>query len=165
MTTAITPANPEMTREGIASHYDDLDEFYREIWGEHVHHGVWHTGRESDTEAAENLVAMVVKAGHIDPGAKVLDIGCGYGATAKILAERHGADVTGMTLSDVQLAYANKNNSVPGKTHFMLQDWYQARCQQRITMWCSPSKAWNTCPISHASSRKPTRPRSPAAKW
>ncbi len=123
----MTPANPEMTREGIASHYDDLDEFYREIWGEHVHHGVWNTGKESDTEAAENLIAMVVKAGHIGPGTKVLDIGCGYGATAKILAERHGADVTGMTLSDVQLGYANTNNSVPGKTHFRVQDWYQSQ--------------------------------------
>lgn len=126
MTATITPANPEMTREGIASHYDDLDAFYREIWGEHVHHGVWHTGRESDLEAAENLVAMVVKAGRIGEGTKVLDIGCGYGATAKILASRHGADVTGMTLSDVQLRYARANNDVPGRTHFMLQDWYES---------------------------------------
>ena len=45
-----------MSHAGVASHYDDLDAFYREIWGEHVHHGVWHTGRESDLEAAENLV-------------------------------------------------------------------------------------------------------------
>ena len=35
------------TIDGAASHYDDLDQFYREIWGEHVHHGVWFTGKES----------------------------------------------------------------------------------------------------------------------
>ena len=114
-----------MTRAGVASHYDDLDSFYREIWGEHVHHGVWHTGRETDTEAAENLIKLVVEGGRIGAGTRVCDVGCGYGATARILAERHGADVTGMTISEVQLRYASENNSVPGKTQFMLCDWYQ----------------------------------------
>ena len=31
---------------GVAVHYDTLDQFYREIWGEHVHHGYWRTGHE-----------------------------------------------------------------------------------------------------------------------
>ncbi|MCX6857747.1 MAG: class I SAM-dependent methyltransferase [Verrucomicrobia bacterium] len=112
------------TIDGAASHYDDLDQFYREIWGEHVHHGVWFTGKETDTEAAENLVKMVAELGRTGPGTEVCDIGCGYGATAKILAERYGANVTGMTISSVQLAYAKAHNDVPGKTHFMLRDWY-----------------------------------------
>jgi tocopherol O-methyltransferase len=114
-----------MTNEGVASHYDDLDAFYREIWGEHVHHGVWHTGRESDTEAAENLVRMVAELGGIKAGTEVCDIGCGYGATAGILAERCGARVTGMTISDVQLRYAQEHNHVAGKTTFLLRDWYK----------------------------------------
>ncbi|MCE9520346.1 MAG: methyltransferase domain-containing protein [Verrucomicrobia bacterium] len=113
-----------MTLGGVASHYDDLDKFYREIWGEHVHHGVWHTGKESDIEAAENLVTMVADAGQIGQGTRVCDIGCGYGATAKILAERRGAEVTGMTISEVQLSYAQEFNAVPGKTTFLLRDWY-----------------------------------------
>lgn len=113
-----------MTHEGVASHYDDLDAFYREIWGEHVHHGVWYTGRESDTEAAENLVKMVAELGQISPGKQVCDIGCGYGATAEILAQKYGAHVTGMTISEVQLKYARDNNTVPGQTSFLLRDWY-----------------------------------------
>lgn len=116
-----------MTLDGVASHYDDLDAFYREIWGEHVHHGVWHTGRESDLEAAENLVQMVAQAGHIKEGQTVCDIGCGYGATAKILAERYGASVTGLTISDVQLHYARQNKTVEGRTIFLKQDWYDNR--------------------------------------
>jgi len=116
---------PQATNEDVASHYDDLDQFYREIWGEHVHHGVWRTGQETDLEAAENLVEMVASLGRTGQGTEVCDIGCGYGATAKILAGRHGANVTAMTISEVQLAYAIANNSVPGKTTFMLQDWYE----------------------------------------
>jgi len=113
------------TNDDVASHYDDLDQFYREIWGEHVHHGVWRTGHESDLEAAENLVAMVAKLGRTGPETEVCDVGCGYGATAKILAQRHGANVTAMTISEVQIAYAKANNLVPGKTTYLLRDWYQ----------------------------------------
>ncbi len=119
-----TAANPDMTHTGIASHYDDLDEFYRDIWGEHVHHGVWLAGNETNQEAAEKLVLMIADAAGIKPGMRVCDIGCGYGATARMLVERFGAEVTGMTLSPVQLAYAQKHNHIPGKTEFLLRDWY-----------------------------------------
>lgn len=112
------------TLAGAASHYDDLDPFYREIWGEHVHHGVWRTGKETDREAAENLVRIVAELGETGPGTEVCDVGCGYGATAKILAERYGAQVTGLTISAVQLAYAETHNSVPGRTRYLLRDWY-----------------------------------------
>jgi tocopherol O-methyltransferase len=132
--TALSPESPAsistlpdsgMTRAGVASHYDDLDQFYREIWGEHVHHGLWLTGHESDLEAAENLVQMVVKEGRISTGIKVCDIGCGYGATAKLEATRHGAEVIGLTISEVQWRYANEHNNVPGRTTYLLQDWYE----------------------------------------
>lgn len=115
----------QMTNAGVASHYDDLDEFYRDIWGEHVHHGVWLTGRETDKEAAEKLVTMAAELGHLKPGTTVCDVGCGYGAPAKIYGERYGANVTGMTLSEVQLRYAQTHNHVPGKTTFLLRDWYE----------------------------------------
>jgi tocopherol O-methyltransferase len=113
------------TIDGAASHYDDLDSFYREIWGEHVHHGMWLSGKETDTEAAENLVTLVAKLGGTGKDTDVCDVGCGYGATAKILAERYGANVTGMTISKMQWRYAQEHNDVPGKTTFLLRDWYQ----------------------------------------
>jgi hypothetical protein len=28
----------ESRPESVAAHYDNLDRFYRDIWGEHVHH-------------------------------------------------------------------------------------------------------------------------------
>lgn len=119
------------TVEGAASHYDDLDAFYREIWGEHVHHGVWEEGDESDREAAEKLVRILADLGGIRSGDKVCDIGCGYGATSRILAERLGAEMTGLTISATQLAYAKANNAVPGRTEFLLRDWYDNRLPAR----------------------------------
>jgi tocopherol O-methyltransferase len=94
------------TAEAVARHYDTLDRFYREIWGEHVHHGLWRSGRETPLEAVEALTALVAEKLALRPGDQVCDVGCGYGGTARLLADRWGCDVTGLTLSEKQLAYA-----------------------------------------------------------
>src|SRR5437667_187331 len=64
----------------VADHYQELDRHYREIWGEHVHHGLWRTGRETPLEAVEQLIAFVAEQAGIRPGDRVVDIGSGYGA-------------------------------------------------------------------------------------
>ena len=52
----------------VAKHYDNLDRFYREIWGEHVHHGLWRTGRETPLEACEALSAAAADRLALKPG-------------------------------------------------------------------------------------------------
>src|SRR5258706_16361251 len=86
----IIPAK-EQTSAAVAQHYDDLDPFYRELWGDHVHHGLWTTGLENPAQAVENLIACGARRLELDPGQHVCDVGCGYGATAQWLAERPGA--------------------------------------------------------------------------
>ena len=67
---AVTPAD-------VARHYDELDPFYRELWGEHVHHGYWTSRGETAAAATENLVTLVAERLALRPGALVGDIGCG----------------------------------------------------------------------------------------
>ena len=86
----------------MASHYDELDRFYREIWGEHVHHGLWLRGDETQAQAVRQLAELVAREAAVEKGTRVVDIGCGYGATARLLAEELGAEVTGMTISEAQ---------------------------------------------------------------
>jgi tocopherol O-methyltransferase len=105
----------------VAAHYDDLDRFYREIWGEHVHHGYWATGRESPAEAAEALVSLLAARLDLEAGQEVVDIGCGYGATARSLARRHGVRVRGLTVSAAQAAHAASRRE-PG-VEIGLRDW------------------------------------------
>lgn len=83
---------------------------YREIWGEHVHHGYWRTRSESCTEAVDALVDLV--AGRLNPsaGEHLCDIGCGYGATAAHRAEEYGVHVTGVTLSTEQERVASSRS-------------------------------------------------------
>lgn len=119
----IAPRRPVSSQE-IARHYDELDAFYRDIWGEHVHHGLWLTGTETPEQAAQQLVERAAQAAAIRAGSTVCDIGCGYGATARWLATEWQAQVTGVTLSSRQCRYAQAQSvdGVPPPT-YLLQDW------------------------------------------
>lgn len=109
------------TGEAVASHYDELDPYYRSLWGQHVHHGLWETGRESAEEAVLAMSHRVAERARITAGQRVCDVGCGYGGTARLLAEDYGARVTGVTVSKCQyegaLALGGDNPT------FVLQDW------------------------------------------
>jgi tocopherol O-methyltransferase len=111
------------TSAAVADHYDELDSFYRDIWGEHVHHGYWVTGQETPAQAAEALVWLVAERLRLSPGDAVCDIGCGYGATAGMLAERYGVAVTGVTLSAAQAAIAATRSPAAGRLDIRRQDW------------------------------------------
>jgi tocopherol O-methyltransferase len=108
--------------EEVADHYDDLDGLYRAVWGEHVHHGLWRTGRETPTEAVEQLAERVAAEAGVVQDSSAVDIGCGYGATARQLATRHGAKVTGLTITPAQYHYAV--GVTPGDNpRYFLRDW------------------------------------------
>ncbi len=112
----------EIAREAVASHYDELDHFYRDVWGEHVHHGLWLRGNESREEAVLQLVDVVANAAEIRTGSRVCDIGCGYGATGRLLAAR-GAQVTGINVSRAQFEFANRQQATAGNPLLVFGDW------------------------------------------
>jgi tocopherol O-methyltransferase len=112
----------KQTAEAVAQHYNSLDQFYRQLWGEHVHHGLWKTGNESVEQATEQLIEKVVEAGKIDEHSYVLDVGCGYGATARLLASRWEAQVTALTLSKSQWEYARAHDPESSNPQYLLGD-------------------------------------------
>ncbi|WP_262299189.1 SAM-dependent methyltransferase [Microvirga sesbaniae] len=118
----IIPREPQSSA-AVAEHYDELDRFYRDIWGEHVHHGLWTTGRETPDGAVEALIAHLADALALVPGQHVCDVGCGYGATAEWLARHHGVRVTGVTLSAAQIGRADQRVVGSPRLRFLRQDW------------------------------------------
>jgi len=116
-------AREKIDATAVAAHYDELDSFYRDVWGEHVHHGLWRTGSETREEAVRALVNLVADAARIRRGMCVCDIGCGYGATARMLVEEREAEVTALTISPAQYAFARSRSEDAANPRFVLCDW------------------------------------------
>ena len=120
----------------VARHYDELDPFYRALWGEHLHHGLWARGDEPPEGAALALVDEVADRAGIGVGTEVCDVGSGYGAVARRLAER-GARVTALTVSASQYRYAvagvrnagvqdaGVRDAASVAPRFLLRDWLE----------------------------------------
>ncbi|HEV2557676.1 MAG TPA: class I SAM-dependent methyltransferase [Microvirga sp.] len=121
----------EQSAAAVAEHYDELDPFYREIWGRHVHHGLWTSGGETPEEATAALVERVAAALGLQSGERACDIGCGYGATAQHLAQAYGVTVTGLTLSPVQAAQAARLSEGDPRLAFHCRDWLANGLQAR----------------------------------
>ena len=99
--------------ESVAAAYDAWteDRLLEYLWGEHVHLG--HYGdppRKRDfREAKADFVHALVHWSGLDrlpPGTKILDVGCGIGGSARILARDYGFDVLGISISPAQVARA-----------------------------------------------------------
>jgi cyclopropane-fatty-acyl-phospholipid synthase len=67
----------------------------------------WEHARDLD-EAQEHKLELICRKLELKPGDKLLEIGCGWGGLARFAAERHGAVVTGITVSKEQLALARE---------------------------------------------------------
>ncbi|MGH7844488.1 MAG: SAM-dependent methyltransferase, partial [Candidatus Binatia bacterium] len=94
--------SPAEAAAAVADHYDALDPFYRRVWGEHVHHGLWQTGKEDKDDAVAALCRLVLARVEIKTSERVCDVGCGYGALARMIANEFGGQVTGLTVSTAQ---------------------------------------------------------------
>lgn len=109
-------------KQWVAGHYDRLDDPYRRLWGEHLHHGLWTEPSLSVGQAVRGLVRQVAGDARMNPGSRVCDVGCGYGAPARLWAREYGARVTGFTVSGAQYSRARRV-AVDGPTPtYRLQD-------------------------------------------
>jgi len=86
-------------------YYDspDADTFYKEIWGgEDIHIGLYAEGDTIREASRKTVLHMAQRLNGLGAGAKVLDIGAGYGGAARVLAREYGAHVTCLNLSEVE---------------------------------------------------------------
>lgn len=95
-------------KETIREHYDRISPYYQSFWGEHIHHGYWIRGDETKEEAQNQLIDHLAAVAKVPLGATILDVGCGYGGTSVYLAQKYGAQATGITISPVQVEMASR---------------------------------------------------------
>ena len=107
----------------VSAFYDFASHYFRTLWGEHFHHGYWIRGDESRETAQNQLVDRLANLSGIKPRVKLLDVGCGMGASSVYLAKNYAAEPTGITISPVQVQMANELAARENvKARFLLMD-------------------------------------------
>ena len=100
---------------------DDADNFYYTVWGgEDIHIGLYQSDEEPISTASERTVrTMAEKLAHLPKAARILDIGAGYGGSARHLAKQHGYHVTALNLSEVENERDRQMNREQGLEHLV----------------------------------------------
>jgi cyclopropane-fatty-acyl-phospholipid synthase len=117
------------SQKNIHAHYDLGNAFY-ELWLDDTmnYSSAWFEGDAGgDMRTAQHAkVRRALRMAGVQPGDRVLEIGCGWGALAEMATTEFGATLTGVTLSTEQLAFARKRmaqHGVAGQADLRLQDY------------------------------------------
>ena len=115
-------------RRNVTRHYDLGDDFYDLFLDADRQYSCAYflrpglTLEEAQQAKKDHIAAKLL----IQPGMRVLDIGCGWGGMALTLARDHGARVLGVTLSEEQLGVARARAKAEGlddRVEFRLTDY------------------------------------------
>ena len=90
-------------------HYDLGDDLFRAMLDRRMIYtcAYWKDAATLDA-AQEAKLALVAEKLALKPGMRVLDVGCGWGGTARFLATRHQVAVVGVTVSEAQAEHARE---------------------------------------------------------
>jgi cyclopropane-fatty-acyl-phospholipid synthase len=102
--------DPHRSKRNVAHHYDLGDDLYDLFLdSDRQYSCAYFTSPEDELEEAQwNKKAHIAAKLALEPGQRVLDIGCGWGGLALFLHQQAGVDVLGITLSEDQLRVARK---------------------------------------------------------
>jgi cyclopropane-fatty-acyl-phospholipid synthase len=95
--------------EAIRFHYDVGNDFFR-LWLDRrlTYSSAYFASPDDPIDAAQDAkLDLICRKLALQPGRRLLDIGCGWGSLIGFAAERHGVAAVGVTLSERQAAYAN----------------------------------------------------------
>lgn len=117
------------SQKNIHAHYDLGNAFY-ELWLDDTmnYSSAWfETGPDQDMRSAQQAkVRRALRMARVQPGDRVLEIGCGWGALAEMSTTEFQARLTGVTLSTEQLDFARRRMQALGvqdRADLRLQDY------------------------------------------
>ncbi|MGY2085786.1 class I SAM-dependent methyltransferase [Blastococcus sp. SYSU DS0539] len=115
-------------RSAISHHYDVGNDFYRLLLGPSLVYSCAYYPEPDATleEAQETKLDLVCRKLGLQPGMRLLDVGCGWGSLARHAASRYGVSVVGVTISAAQAELARRRIADAGladRVEIRLQDY------------------------------------------
>jgi cyclopropane-fatty-acyl-phospholipid synthase len=118
-------------KQAISHHYDVGNDFYELVLGPSMVYSCAYWAEDSTLESAQrDKLDLVCRKLALHTGMRLLDVGCGWGSMAIHAAREYGVQVTGVTLSREQAAYARKRIADDGLTDLVeirVQDYREVR--------------------------------------
>ncbi len=111
--------------ERVQAHYDVGDDFYALFLDPSMTYSCAKFDSADSSLAEAQLAKIDLSLGKCElaPGMRLLDIGCGWGATARRAQEKWGAQVTGLTISQKQYDHAVRSVAASPGIEFRLEGW------------------------------------------
>ena len=100
----------ERDREAVRYHYDVGNDFFALFLDESMTYscGIFSRGATTLQEAQRAKLELIAGKLKLEPGMRLLDVGCGWGSFAIHAAREHGVIVTGVTISPSQAELARE---------------------------------------------------------
>jgi sarcosine/dimethylglycine N-methyltransferase len=106
------------------AYYDGpASEIYRNIWGDNLHMGIPPHKGAALQESMDNTNIIMAEAADLKPSDRVIDLGCGYGSTARYIASRYGCTVIGQTISNEELKLAQERAEQSEASDLLTFEW------------------------------------------
>jgi cyclopropane-fatty-acyl-phospholipid synthase len=104
--------------EAISHHYDVSNKFYNWVLGPSMTYtcACFPTADSTLEEAQAHKYDLVARKLNLQPGMRLLDVGCGWGGMVRHAAKHYGVQALGVTLSRQQAEWAAKAIAEDGMT-------------------------------------------------
>ncbi|NOY50968.1 MAG: methyltransferase domain-containing protein [Chlorobi bacterium] len=134
--------------QDIADYYDQTLHHYKRWWkldeNLAVHYGIWDETSRNFPEALANTNKIMANIAGIGKNWNILDAGCGVGGSGIFLVKNYNVRVSGITLSEKQLSFAEANSEKLKLSHlldFRLEDFTRSSFKSNSfdLIWCIES--------------------------
>ena len=104
--------NLSKAKDNASAHYDVGNDLYERMLDPKMIYSCGYWADSFDLEGAQTAkLDLICRKLRLEPGMKLLDIGCGWGGLAKFAAEKYGADVVGISPAFEQVRLARERTA------------------------------------------------------